>query len=358
MNSTALNSSFKTLEELNDNKARHRLPTVIFLSILIPLGIIGNSTILAVYSRKYRPSTFRTFILTLAVLDLLSCLIGMPFELVDNVYPLMFYSEELCKVGKFFGQILKIGSAFVIFLMAVCRFQKICRPFSPQMSIKMARNLCVASILVAVLFSWPFAIIRGKQHRKFDGGVIGYACSVDDEMKDTNYPFIYAIVIFIINVLVFFGLIILYTLIILTVHRHNHNKIIEAQQKIEPRITKIMIAITIAFMVSYLPDNILDANSTFNEDNLLPNTPAVLGSLPLIARTYFINNIINPIIYFVGDSKFRKTIKSVWQAMFYTLFRRDEKTGRPVFIVSDTFKTEDQSPNTKCDSAANSDIQL
>lgn len=356
--SPILNSSFKTLEELNDEKARHRLPTVVFLSILIPLGITGNSIVLAVYSQKYRSSTFRTYILTLAVLDLLSCLIGMPFEVVDNVYPLMFYSEEFCKVGKFFGQILKIGSAFVIFLMAVCRFKKICRPFSKSISIKMARNLCILSIFVAILFSWPFAIIRGKQHRKFVGGVIGYACSVDDELKDTSYPFIYAIVIFAINVFVFIGLIILYTLIILKVHHHNHKEVTDEQHKIDPRITRIMIAITIAFLVSYLPDNILDANSTFNKENMLPPTPAVLGSLPLLARTYFINNVINPIIYFIGDSKFRKIVKHACLVMLYALFRRHSKTDGSVFTFSDTFKTEDPIPNTKSDNFPNSENQL
>jgi hypothetical protein len=156
-------------------------------------------------------------------------------------------------------------------------------------------------------------------------------------------------VILIINVSVFFGLIILYTLIILKVRHHNHNKITKAQQQLDPRITKIMIAITLTFLVSYLPDNVLDANSAFNKDNLLPNTPAVLGSLPLIARTYFINNVINPIIYFVGDSKFRKTIKSVSLA----LFCRDAKAGGSIVMRSDTYKSTEPRPDYKSGSAPN-----
>ena len=122
-NSSAF-QTVKTLEELNNEKAHHLIPTVVFLSILIAVGITGNIMVLVAYSRKYRPSTFRTFILTLAVVDLSSCLIGMPMELVDNLYPLTFYNEEFCKIGKFLGQILKIGSALIVFLMAVVRYQK------------------------------------------------------------------------------------------------------------------------------------------------------------------------------------------------------------------------------------------
>lgn len=315
------------------------MPTIVFLFILIPFGVVGNIVTILVYGLKYRPSTFRVYLLTLAIVDLLSCFIGMPVELVDNLLPLVFYDEKLCKVGKCFGQILKIGSALIIFLMAVCRFQKICRPFSTSISTKLARNMCILTMFVAVLFSWPFLILQGTQYKHYDGGVVGYDCSVDSDVKNTIYPFVYTIVTFGLYMFVFFSLLILYTLIILNIRRHN--KVEETQHKIDPRITQIMIAITVAFVVSYLPDCILDANSTFNKGDTLPNTPLVVGSLPLLARLYFINNVVNPIIYYIGDSKFRKIIKQACLRVVYVVHRSGGVSSSNLSAMSDTYRTED-----------------
>lgn len=76
--------NYKTLEELNNLKVHQRMPTIVFLFILIPFGVVGNIVTILVYGLKYRPSTFRVYILTLAIVDLLSCFIGMPVELADN----------------------------------------------------------------------------------------------------------------------------------------------------------------------------------------------------------------------------------------------------------------------------------
>lgn len=342
------------------------MPTIVFLFILIPFGVVGNIVTILVYGLKYRPSTFRVYLLTLAIVDLLSCFIGMPVELVDNLLPLVFYDEQLCKVGKFLGQILKIGSALIIFLMAVCRFQKICRPFSTNISTKLAWNMCIFTMFVAVLFSWPFLILQGTQYKHYDGGVVGYDCSVDSDVQHTIYPFVYTIVTFVLYMFVFFSLLILYTLIILNIRRHN--KVEEKQHKIDPRITEIMIAITVAFVVSYLPDCILDANYTFNKGDTLPNTPLVVGSLPLLARLYFINNVVNPIIYYIGDTKFRKIIKQACLRVVYVVHRSGGVSSSNLSAMSDTYRTEDHghtdSKHTKTvsnvlpNSPENSDTQL
>jgi uncharacterized membrane protein YsdA (DUF1294 family) len=330
---------FKTLEELNASKARQRLPTIVFLGILIAFGIIGNIAVLVIYRLKYRPSTFRTYILALAVIDLLSCLIAMPVELVDNLYPLMFFIEAFCKGGRFLGYVFKIGSAFIILIMAAGRFKKIVKPYSEPTSARQARNLCIMAIVLAVVFAWPNAIMQGTRYHYLNGGVIGFDCSVDDRVKKTIYPFVYTVVLFVVYVIVFVALVVLYTIIILKL-RH-HNKIEDKKHRIKPRITKIMIAITVAFIVSYLPDCILDANSTFNKGNTLPSTPIVLGTLPLLARAYFVNSVINPIIYFIGESKFRRIIKLSFMWLVYTLLNRRGKATIQV-KVSDTTETTDK----------------
>jgi uncharacterized membrane protein YsdA (DUF1294 family) len=301
------------LEEVNTTKAEQRLPTVIFLIILMIIGLVGNTVVIVVYSVKYPPSTFRLYILTLAVTDLLSCLIPMPLEVVDNMYPVMFYYEGFCKCGRFFGNVLRIGSAFVLVVMAVGRYKSVCHPYSTPSSRLHARGCCVAAIVLAITLSWPNAIIQGSKHVHLPGNITGYDCSIDDDVRDTRYPFIYTTLLFTVYVVVFLLLAVLYSMVIFSLRKYakkqKAQRLGERLNKTSPRVTKLMFAITVAFILCNLPDCILDAISTFKRGNAVQASPVVLGVLPLLARAFFINNIINPFIYLIGDSKFRDIVK-------------------------------------------------
>ncbi|KAK3089611.1 hypothetical protein FSP39_005023 [Pinctada imbricata] len=313
--------TYLTLQERNDSIASQRLPTIIFLGILVALGIIGNVTVLLVYGLRYRPTTFRLYILSLAVIDLLSCCIAIPLEMADNLFPLMFYSEALCKIGRFFGNVFKIGSAFVLIVMAAGRYWKICRPFSTPSTLKSARRCVAFAIGMAVLFSWPNAIIQGLKVRSYPGNVTGYDCSIDDDIVKTEFPFIYSTILFVVYMVTFILLCVLYTKVVLELRRHvkktSSFKLNDKVKKSNPRITKLMIAITLAFILCYLPNCVLDAGTTFKRDYLFPPSPLVLGLLPLLSRTFFINNIINPVIYFIGEAKFRRILKKYLRSVYY-----------------------------------------
>lgn len=84
--STLLQSNsgiYKTLQQLNDENAMARLPTIVYLSVLMVLGILGNLIVIIVYTFRYSKSNYRTFILCLSVIDIMSCCIYIPVEIVD-----------------------------------------------------------------------------------------------------------------------------------------------------------------------------------------------------------------------------------------------------------------------------------
>ncbi|XP_062582373.1 rhodopsin, GQ-coupled-like [Saccostrea cucullata] len=329
---------YSTLEEINASKAQQRLPTVIFLTLLMIIGVIGNTLVIVVYSRKYPPSMFRLYILSLAIIDLLSGVFAMPVEIVDNAYPVMFYSEALCKCGRFIGNVFKIGSAFVLVLIAGSRYKKICRPFSTATTLLQARLYCGATILLAIALSWPNAFVQGLKHVHLPGNITGFDCTLDEDIVNTQYPFIYYTIIFAVNIIVFLLLAVLYTFVILSLRKHNKNlttkNLNEKLNKTNPRITKLMIAITVAFILSYLPNCILDATSTFKRGLALPPSPVVLATLPLLARAFFINNVINPFIYLVGESKFRKIVYQSLRWLYYTICCPKEKQNKS-FAITD-----------------------
>ncbi|XP_062582046.1 C3a anaphylatoxin chemotactic receptor-like [Saccostrea cucullata] len=318
--SNASSVRFESFEEINRSIAVQRLPTVIFLIILIIIGTVGNTFVLVIYSLKYPPSTFRLYILTSAVLDLLSCLIPMPLEVFDNVYPVMFYNEPICKHGRFLGSVLKIVSAFVLVAIAAGRYKRICHPFSKATSLLKARLYCASAIGLAIAFSWPNAILQGIKRVHLPGNITGFDCTFDDATINTKYPFIYSTILFVVYITVFLLLTSLYSLVIVSLRKQAKKQrseyLGERLDKTHPRITKLMIAITAAFILCYLPDCVMDAVSTFKGGTIFPPSRFVLGTLPLLARAFFINNVINPFIYLIGQSKFRYIVKQSLRWIF------------------------------------------
>ncbi|XP_048764291.1 trace amine-associated receptor 1-like [Ostrea edulis] len=336
--------NFKSRDEQNQDAAYQRMPTVIFLGLLIFVGVVGNIIVLVVYTLKYPSTTFKFYILALAVIDLLTCCISMPFEIADNVLPFMFFNETVCQVGRFLGNVFKIAAAFIIVVMAIGRYKKICHPFSRSTTISQARFAFIASIVLACVFSWPTLFIQGIRERKLNFNITGYDCTINSDIAHTNYPFVFSTVLFTVYAIVFLALAILYSLVIYTLNKHAKEQeqfeFNDNIRKSNPRITKMMIAITVGFIVCYIPNCILDAISTFKHGYVAPPSPIVLATLPLIARTFFINNVINPFIYLFGDPKFRNIIKQCTRWLFYTICRPGQKRLKD-FTVAETMHLTD-----------------
>lgn len=319
-------TNFKTLQEWNDEEAEQRLPTVVYLSILVTVGVLGNIIILLVYGFQYKPTNFRCYILSLAVLDLVACCISIPSEIVDNAFPYMYYNEGFCKFSRFIGDVAKLGSALVLTVMAGGRYRRICFPFSEEMSLKMAKTCCFLAISLSVLMSWPSAIINGQKVKTFPGNITGYDCSTDDDIRTTQYPFIQATFVFVVFVLIFGILIYMYTRIIWELRDHfKMNRLLRIEngkKRTKHTVTKIFLSITIAYVVSYIPHLTLNAISTFIQGDIFPPSPVVLGTLPLLFRSYFVNNVVNIFVYYVGDARFRKHCRRLWKIVLSIICKR------------------------------------
>jgi hypothetical protein len=154
---------------------------IIFISVLILLGIMGNVHVIYIYYRFFTTSTYRIFVLSLAVIDMVSCVISMPFEISDELNPYMFQdeisdghptyipfrsyrilefvlifcrkytkpevfeiSDELnpymfqdeiaCKVFRFVNFTLAITTGLMLVVIASERYRRICRPQGKQLN--------------------------------------------------------------------------------------------------------------------------------------------------------------------------------------------------------------------------------
>lgn len=355
-NDTLLTATMNTLWDENRRKASNFIIVVIYLAVLMITGFIGNSLVCYVYYFRFNLTPANLFIFTLGVLDLASCCIGMPFEICDLSYPYMFDAPVACKLLRFAESITIIASAAILICVTFDRYFKICRPFH-ILPLRVARILCLVSTLLGLLLSWPALVIFGRKSiPTSDPNITGVECTVDDNIRNSVYPTLYygtllgvfAIAVCIISTL--------YTLIgrmVWKIKRTTIGEVVDttrrpstvsfqmstssnrderristdSELKVIPnsrkmiragRTTAIFITVTVVFVLSFLPfltvTLLKAAKVAFN--TFESNLQEVVYNL--CARSYFINNSINPLIYSVMNVNFRRECLAVFRRSFNT----------------------------------------
>lgn len=358
-----------TLEELNQIEVHRRLAPMIYLGILIVIGVPGNLTVLFVYLLKFDSSTYRTFIVALALIDLVGSAVCMPFEIIEMNFQYTFYAVGACKFFRFNNTFVALMSIFVLLALSADRYRRVCRPLKPQMSMFMARVLCGVAALLAILFSWPILFLLGTRHVSLPNNVTGYDCSTSDKYKKTFYPLVHAAILFLTFVVSIVSLIVIYSLIGRKIFKHvqfrntfrttksssissgktsstklpsegketvvlvNVNKVTsstdarkqsngteskkpvakqneKSDEQSKNKITKIAFAICLAFILSYLPHLIITVWTAVKGGFIAPPGPIVSAVLPIVTRSIFLNNIVNPFIYGFLDRRFKKIVLS------------------------------------------------
>ncbi|XP_063425338.1 cholecystokinin receptor type A-like [Mytilus trossulus] len=208
------------IQNLNDNEAAVLLPVIVYVFILMSAGIFGNLIVLYVYKFRFRRSSSRAFILCLAILDLVTCLFGMPFHVIDMNFPYLFVWDVPCKVLYFLLSSTIHASTFILVLISIERYRKICLPFEKQISDIGTKAICTACIMGAFILSTPILFLYGVA--SFDTGVsntTGYECYISNDFSESIFPLIYDVVTIILFVGSTSTLTVLYTRIGIKVWR-------------------------------------------------------------------------------------------------------------------------------------------
>lgn len=364
MSSANISDPHSELVRLNDEKAIFYLPVIVYMLVLMFVGTFGNILVCCVYLSKQTKSSSHYFILALAMLDLLTCLIGMPTEVADLRYPYMFYAPAACKLLRFIESISIIGSSMVLIAVAFDRYFRICR-LGKHMTVKHAKVMCFVSVIVGISAAWPACILFGEKSVEVGiDGVDAIDCSTDDSMRHTLYPTVYYGFLFLLFIGCFIFFTVIYTKIGVVIWKRKKTKIGEQlpdapSMKERPssdcvsndqistemssdnegsweterrkssmsvvnfqkqcsknqikvtRTTVVLFAVTVAYVISFLPFLIVMVlRSTIKgfEDSLEPTAELVYK---FCSKSYFINNAINPIIYSFLNLNFRKDTRNL-----------------------------------------------
>ena len=158
-------------EDINTFLESHNLsflssawPTVIYLSVLIAAGVVGNSLVLLVYSRKVKSGATHFYILAMAVCDLATNCFSLSMEVLDIRFRYIFRSDWSCKVIPTFISFLVNLTGFLLVAVAADRQRVICRQLQRTRLASSREHKAVAlCVAVSLLFSCPLLGVMGAK---------------------------------------------------------------------------------------------------------------------------------------------------------------------------------------------------
>lgn len=277
----------------------------------MPLGLIGNILVISIHLRKYPKSSYRLYIVWLAITDFTNSCLCMPYLLTHICFPLAFPSEVLCKVGAFITQVASSFSGFILIVIGIHRYRQICRPTEWQISGSQATINCIIAQVLSILVSFPAGFLYGET-TVIIRNITGKACSSDDDLVNYNLQgpyYIFVNVIVISNTIV---LAILYFFVVKQirmrqkVHSSSYNE--TRRSRTTYRTTLTLFTITVTYCFSFIPHTVIRAiehNSGSLDCHLTYGGGIVVN---MILWTFLINSVAYPFIYFYSDLKFRSEV--------------------------------------------------
>lgn len=271
--------------ELSAEFANSVLPVTVIIGILAVFGIFGNACVIYVYKWKYSPCNFRTFVLCLALIDFTSCLFVFPTEMYGHriwfSYPKS--AAWFCKLKTSIYAVAVFTSSYVLLLISIDRFRKVCRPLGWQIKQKVARGLCLFIFGLSMILIIPCPILFGIQTSNitYSGhSILVSSCSRDDRYKDSIWITIYVGVVYYVCVITFMvTTMVLYGKILRTLFCGEFLKEIDYTEELKRKSRMMMKAEEVSgdetsegFSI-FSSDTFQDASSTWNDHSDITSEP-------------------------------------------------------------------------------------
>ena len=179
-NQTNHSDSVVTLDQWNKQLVEMLIPFIVILVFYLIMGVIGNSTVIYINNYKITKtcSGNRFFISVLAVVDMISCVVNCSCHLSEVALPVMYNSDIGCKIERYLCMTTTGTSIFILLLIAIYRYIKICKPFGRQMTAKWRKICIIVSVIFVVIISTPcFYFFGSRVVYSNDGSITGQRCT-------------------------------------------------------------------------------------------------------------------------------------------------------------------------------------
>ncbi|CAG2230759.1 unnamed protein product [Mytilus edulis] len=262
------------------------LPSLIYLSILLIIGLPGNLLVSYIYHTKERNIAGNTksrekkssdiFIITLAWLDILNCILSVPMEIYLLRYFVVFDHPWICKLSRYVAMVLNAASSFVLLGIAVDRFIGIKYSQSKyRFTATTATNNCNFTSFDA-LDKNKNVQLNGFKHIEQYGTTSDDPCMKQSNIttKKSNMPNDSAV----------------------------HGKVYKAG-----KTTFMLFVVTIVFMLTFAPYCAIAILRNVSPDDFYSKLSNMEKAFyQLFLRSYLLSSAANPVIYsFLSDRRLR-----------------------------------------------------
>ncbi|GFS02257.1 apelin receptor [Elysia marginata] len=139
-----------------------------YLWLSLFIGLPGNILIAVVYVVVRQKRTCDWFIFYLSVYDCAVCLFAVPLYLsIETGVWELTGSDLACKLEQFIIFTSQFSSVFILGIIAVDRYLKICHPTKRSLNALQARNIGVGTLLLAAVIAAPLLVWEGNVERRF-----------------------------------------------------------------------------------------------------------------------------------------------------------------------------------------------
>lgn len=163
----------------------HLMPVIVCIAVVGVVGILGNILTIVFYASKPKRRASNIQITSLATADLLVCIMIIP-NLTEMAVNVKYTQSIPCKLTHFFGLWTIAVSCFILWLIALDRYRKICKPFAKQMTVKTTKYSIAAIIIGSLVLSVRNFVnyTNTEVEVKVSEGnrtVIGHLCTTRDD---------------------------------------------------------------------------------------------------------------------------------------------------------------------------------
>ncbi|XP_047345073.1 RYamide receptor [Vespa velutina] len=286
--------------------------TVYFLySTIFVVALIGNGLVCYVVQSSPRMQTVTNyFIVNLAISDILIAVLCVPTTFI-SVLILQYWSfgPTLCPIVNYSQAVSVLVSAYTLVAISIDRYIAIMWPLKPRMSKKQATLLILSVWLLALIVSFPIALVSELLQPPLDQYVKCNKFICRENWPSTNHRYYYTIALLVLQYLIpLMVLLFTYTSIAIIVWGKRppgeaENTRDQRMARSKRKMVKMMITVVLVFTMCWLPFNIfyivLDFDERLNNWSGLPFIWAALHWLSMSHSCY------NPVIYCWMNVRFR-----------------------------------------------------
>ncbi|XP_056293728.1 cholecystokinin receptor [Pseudoliparis swirei] len=135
---------------------------ILLYSLIFVLSVFGNLLIIVVLTVNKRMRTVtNTFLLSLAVSDLMMAIFCMPFTLIPSILKDFIFGAAMCKIVSYLMGISVSISTFSLVAIAIERYSAICNPLKSRVwqTRSHASRVIAATWVLAIVIMIPYPII-------------------------------------------------------------------------------------------------------------------------------------------------------------------------------------------------------